>query len=120
MRRGRMSTAMRAEAIERRRVRAQARIEARRQMDLRKHPGKPVGNVRGSWLSDLAERRQCVLLCWQCKPKWNPEPYGYFYDRHYEAQGQCDTCNAFSPRIHVFMHECYVDKGSYTPHTPAR
>lgn len=107
----------RTEAVEQRRLERQRKAEARSKLQRYVHPGKPAGNVRGSWLSDLAERRQCVLLCGDCTSRWDPAPYGYFFDTHYEAQGQCDTCNTWCPKVNVFMHECYLETG-YEIHQP--
>lgn len=81
---------------------------------------RPVGSVAGSWISDLAAIRQCILLCWRCQHKFesgNPPLYkrlNYHKDQRYSqdyggVQGTCDDCrDPFEYRVQMYVHESYV------------
>ncbi len=88
MRRGRLSVAV----IERRR-------SAREGAQRAESKGRPVGRVEGSWVTDLAELRQSILLCSFCDPKWraSASKYGYELTKRWTkiwggVIGKCDGC----------------------------
>ena len=103
-----------------------ARREAIRHAKSLESPGRPVGTVVGSWITDLAELRHHVLLCWACAPKFDAvhKRYGYFKDNRWSVisggvNGACDGCRAEGrdPRrglLQLFVHESYVGH-SYMP-----
>lgn len=89
-------------------------------------PGRPVGSIQGSWITDLAEIRQHIMLCWACAPKFDAihKRYGYFKDNRWSVEtggvnGMCDGCRAQGrdPRmglLQLFVHESLVGH-SYMP-----
>lgn len=82
-------------------------------------PGRPVGSVAGSWVTDCAELRQCVMLCGFCDHKFRPahQKYGYVRDSKWErgVGGNCDGCREFRDHgLQLYVHEHYIGQ-SYTP-----
>lgn len=82
-------------------------------------PGRPVGSVAGSWVTDCAELRQCVMLCGFCDHKFRPshQKYGYVRDVKWPngVGGNCDGCRVFQDSgIQLYVHEQFVGQ-SYTP-----
>lgn len=99
-----------------------ARAESRRRLASMESPGRSVGSVAGSFVSDLAAIRQCVLLCWQCAPKFDPKAHGYVHDKHYRVSGKCDGCRTrvMNGSLRFFTHESYLANGGYRLHEPVR
>jgi len=73
-------------------------------------PGRPVGKVVGSWITDMAERRETILLCRGCQSRFNPKPYHYYREGRFEAQGACDGCKHHYGKVFLFVHEQYLGK----------
>jgi hypothetical protein len=81
--------------------------------------GRPVGTVAGTWVTDCAEIRQCVLLCSFCDHKFKPahKRYGYHRDTKFThgVGGQCDGCRVNrDDGLQLYIHETYIGQ-SYSP-----
>lgn len=69
-------------------------------------PGRPVGQVAGSWVADRTALRQTVILCPFCVSKFNPRAHQYEpWRRFLYAVARCDDCRQISPRTRMFIHE---------------
>lgn len=99
------------------------RAEQRRRARSLQSPGRPVGKPEGTWVTDLAELRQTVLLCGACDSKFKPAHprYGYFRDRKWKrlyggVGGVCDGCRTPYPAgLQLYVHESHLGNG-YSPH----
>lgn len=82
--------------------------------------GRPVGTVAGTWVTDCAEIRQCVLLCHFCDHKFKPshQRYGYHRDTRFPngCGGKCDGCRTDHPEngLQLYVHESHLGQG-YSP-----
>lgn len=79
-------------------------------------PGRPVGKVEGTWVTDCAEIHQCILLCSFCDPKFKPayKRYGYHRDERFTrgVGGDCDGCRAHREEgLQLYVHETHVGQG---------
>lgn len=79
--------------------------------------GRTVGRGAGSWVTDLAELRQSLLLCWSCDARWNSSApkYGYGLHRRWMKQyggviGKCDGCREGGPNRRFYVHESFFGK----------
>jgi len=82
-------------------------------------PGRPIGTVAGTWVTDCAEIQQCILLCSFCDHKFAPahRRYGYHRDTKYSrgVGGDCDGCRSHrDDGLQLYVHEAYLGQG-YTP-----
>lgn len=82
-------------------------------------PGRPVGFVTGTWVTDVAEIRQCVLLCSFCDHKFKPahKKYGYHRDARFQrgVGGDCDGCRIHRDEgLQLYVHESHLGHG-YAP-----
>lgn len=74
-------------------------------MAQRAHTGRRPGTTSGSYVSDLAALRKCIILCPSCVPKFNGTAKGYIIPHNLpKAQGRCDGCKEFHPLNVVHMH----------------
>ncbi len=91
-----------------------------RTYDRLKHPGRPVMNPHGSWVTDKAARRKGLLLCSQCSPKFDPKPYNYYRTREFLVHGPCDACKKYAPTNSAtfFIHESFLGKNHGQCWTP--
>lgn len=125
MRQGRLTSAMRSEMIERRRVRMADMQERRRRAASYESPGRRIGKVAGSWIYDIAAVKQCVMLCWECNPKWNPfnlrKIGDHVWDKFYKVSGKCDGCRKLfmDGSLRFYIHEHWLAQGQRL-HEPVR
>lgn len=94
--------------------------EILRATEARKSKGRPRMKIAGTWITDLAELKQCVMLCGSCEPKWKPihKRYGYRLDTAIQratggVYGTCDACREsflppYSGKLAFYIHESYV------------
>ncbi len=78
--------------------------------------GRPVGFVTGTWVTDVAEIQQCVLLCSFCDHKFKPahKRYGYHRDTRFErgVGGDCDGCRTHRDEgLQLYVHENFIGQG---------
>lgn len=76
--------------------------------------GRKVGAGAGSWVTDIAELRQQIMLCWQCDPKFkgSASRYGYHRDKKWTklaggVVGKCDGCREGGPGRQMYVHESF-------------
>jgi len=79
--------------------------------------GRKPGAVHGSYVTDLAELRQTILLCWACDAKWRGSEGRYQYafrkdwnESYGGAIGKCDACKEVGPKRRVYIHQSYLGK----------
>lgn len=102
------------------------RREVRRWVDSVTYKGRPnaVKLSPGAWVTDLAELRKAILLCWACAPKFDHVAYGYHKDRRWQTEtggtlGVCDGCRADGQlKKQLYIHESLVGKGPGQSHIP--
>lgn len=71
--------------------------------------GRPVGTVAGTWVTDYAELKRCITLCYACVPKFNPARYQYVHDTHLDARGICTGCrDNMERKLEVYVHESII------------
>lgn len=75
-----------------------------------KHPGRPIMNPHGGWVTDKAERTKGLLLCRKCSPKFDPKAYQYYRTREFMVHGPCDACKQYAPinSATFFIHESFL------------
>lgn len=81
--------------------------------------GRPVGTVEGTWVTDCAEIRQCVILCSFCDHKFRGahKRYGYHRDSRLPrgVGGDCDGCRVHREEgLQLYVHEAHLGAG-YMP-----
>jgi len=99
------------------------RAEQQRRAQSWVSPGRPVGTPAGTWVTDIAELGQCVLLCSACDHKFKPclPRYGYHRDRTWKrlyggVGGSCDGCREPYPAgLQLYVHEQFIGQGYATP-----
>ena len=76
------------------------------------HPGRPSGKLAGVWVaSELAERKQAIVLCWACSPKFNHRRAQYEHVTRFPVvQGKCDGCKKYTLQGKLFIHESTVGR----------
>lgn len=118
-----------ARLLDRARPEVQRRLaEARRRLSAVEYRGRPHKKTvtEAAWVTDMAELRQCILLCYRCEPKFEPshKAYGYHRDNRWRTQtggvlGVCDGCREnMGGLLQLYIHESYLGKGpgqSYVP-----
>lgn len=72
--------------------------------------GRPVSQVKASYVEDLASLRKAVVLCAECyKNGWfDWKKKGYYSIWHYEqtpVDGHCDACKQDGSNRRLFLHE---------------
>ena len=115
MRAGRLRVGLAAQSAAR-------RERAQRRAQMARFAGRPTGRSVGTWVTDLAELRQSILLCPTCDPGFRNghQRYGYFRDNRWRrytggCSGQCDACRGdFPGGLQLYIHDSYVGK-SYQP-----
>ncbi len=75
-----------------------------------KHPGRPLMNPHGSWVTDKAENQKGLLLCSKCSPKFDPRVYSYYRTKEFLVHGKCDACKTYAPTTSatIFIHESFL------------
>ena len=83
---------------------------ATREHDRLKHPGRPVMQPHGGWVTDKAEMKKGLLLCSKCSPKFDPDAYHYYRTREFQVHGPCDACKRYAPMNSAtfFIHESFL------------
>lgn len=91
----------------------QARAKAKRSEAF----GRRVGGVHGSWVTDIAELKQTVLLCNGCDHKFKRialryqyERHALFFDEYGGVIGRCDACKEPGKSRIVYNHQSYHGK----------
>lgn len=94
-----------------------ALIAKRRRAASFESPGRKKGGVIGSWVTDLAEIHQAILVCWQCEPKWKRIAKRYHYEpirRWTEWYGgawaNCDACREWGPQRTCYVHSSTISQ----------
>lgn len=77
------------------------------------HPGRPMGAVHGTWVTDIAELMQAVVLCTFCWKKFDPKRYGYYRTREFKIRGKCDACKQYESDAKLFVHEKSLGRGRH-------
>ena len=72
------------------------------------HPGRRMGLVHGSYITDMAENQQSILLCLGCQHRFDPKAYGYYRTKEFSIQGPCDACKDHAEDAIFFIHESLV------------
>lgn len=103
----------------RRKPSPEARREQRRRAQALESPGRRVGSVAGSWVTDLAELRQTIILCSNCDFKWRSSAARYGYEKLKKWSkiwggviGKCDGCREPGHQRTCYSHESIFDKVS--------
>lgn len=74
------------------------------------HPGRKVGHPEGSYVSDLAERKKAIILCWRCQPRFDYKRAHYYKDERFPyVVGRCDGCREFmNHQAKLYIHESFL------------
>jgi hypothetical protein len=74
------------------------------------HPGRKIGLPHGSYVTDIAERGQGVVLCSGCAHTFVPGRYGYYATREFRISGRCDGCKGLDHNSRFFIHEKFLGR----------
>lgn len=76
------------------------------------HPGRPASRPHGGWITDIGEKKQCILLCSSCQHKFDPRQYSYYRTKEFSVHGRCDACKEYTPIAHTtfFIHESLLGR----------
>jgi len=90
-------------------------LERRRAVARAVAPGRRIGAVTGSYISDLAALRQTILLCLSCDHKWNSrkahyEPKDDWHELYGGVNGACDACREPGHYRKIYVHESFHGK----------
>ena len=67
--------------------------------------GRKPGRLPGGHVIDLADLKKAIVLCGDCKPKFNAARAEYITKVNLPfVQGRCDGCDRFTPRGHLLVH----------------
>lgn len=104
------------------------RALAMRHLKSLEYRGRPhkITVTEAAWVTDLAELRKNILMCWRCDAKFEPahKSYGYFRDTrwrtlHGGVMGVCDGCrDNMGGLLQLYVHESFIGRGpgqSYVP-----
>ena len=68
-------------------------------------PGRRPGRLPGGRIDDLVGMRKAIMLCQDCKPKFNATAAGYVTKSSLPfVRGRCDGCERYVNRAHLFVH----------------
>lgn len=74
--------------------------------------GRRSGTPHGSWVTDLAELRQTIILCWACDAKWKRSAKRYHYEFRKDWHefwggviGRCDACKEPGHGRRIYIHQ---------------
>lgn len=76
----------------------------------KEYAGRNVGKPHGTFVTDEAERRLGILLCWKCRHRFEPAKYNYYLTREFKIQGRCDGCREHTQGVNFFIHESYLGR----------
>ena len=82
---------------------------------------RKIGIAPGTWVTDLAECRQEIILCSFCDPKFkgSEQRYGYQRDKKWHkiyggVIAKCDGCREMGHGRRMYVHESYFGQ-TYDP-----
>jgi len=77
---------------------------------------RPRNVSEATWVDRMASRRNAILLCGNCQPKFDPKRHNYYRDRKFtHVQGKCDGCQGYSLQAALYIHESFLaDPGGRT------
>jgi hypothetical protein len=68
--------------------------------------GRKRGQPHGTYVTDLAELKKAIALCWKCKYRWNPTKYGYRLEENIPTViSKCDGCREKVDTAWLYIHE---------------
>ncbi len=83
--------------------------------------GRKEGLAHGSWVTDIAELQQQIILCSACDPKFrgSEQRYGYHRDTKWHkiyggVIGKCDACKEKGHGRRMYVHQSYFGQ-TYDP-----
>ena len=89
----------------------QQRYETQRRLQSLVAPGRRIGSVAGSYVTDLAEIQQAIILCWACEDKWKKIAKRYQYEARNQynkiyggVHGMCDGCREPGAQRRLYLH----------------
>jgi len=72
-------------------------------------PLRAVGKPRGTYIMDLAGRRESIILCDACNHQFDHARAHYYKDRRFSPlTGICDACREHSQTAQFYIHESYL------------
>lgn len=71
-------------------------------------PGRSLGKPHGTFVTDIAERSQGIILCSSCVHKFNPNKYNYYLTKEFRIQGRCDACKEHTQGTNFFIHDSLI------------
>ena len=72
-------------------------------------PDRAFGKPHGTYVLDLAEKCDAILLCHACKHRFSHEDHHYYKDERFrEFTGKCDACREFTVHGRLFIHEKFL------------
>ena len=75
------------------------------------HPGRNTGKPHGTWVTDMGEEHQGIVLCSSCQHKFNPAAYHYYRTREFQIIGRCDACKQHNSQGNTFfIHESLLGR----------
>ena len=83
-------------------------VDHRMDVGLVEHPGRKSGQLAGTWVSDLAERRKAIVLCeTPCQSRFYYKRAQYYKDERYgsRATARCDGCREYTTRGRLYLPE---------------
>ncbi len=90
----------------------------RKAAGLREHPGRNFGKPHGTWISDMCEQKQSILLCQLCSHKFQPKQHNYYQTREFRVLGRCDACKEHENNATFYIHESLLGRKSGQCWTP--
>ena len=67
---------------------------------------RPFGKPEGSWVADLVDLKKAIVLCQNCKHKFDHEASKYYMDRKFPyVLGTCAGCRSIAYQGRLYIHE---------------
>jgi hypothetical protein len=68
--------------------------------------GRKRGQPHGTYVTDLAELKKAIALCWRCKFRFNPSKHGYRLEENVPTViSKCDGCREQVETAWLYVHE---------------
>ena len=85
------------------------------------HRGRPYGKIPGSWVGDLADLANTILLCDECRLKFDHKKNRYHLARRYRVGAKCDGCREFRcGDMQAYHHESLLGTHAGSVYDPRR
>ena len=68
--------------------------------------GRSSGRLPGGHVTDMADRKDPIMLCQYCDPKFASAKAGFFIRHNLPlVRGNCDGCSQYAINMRLYIHQ---------------